>query len=407
MNQILVVDDDHVILEALNHTLSKAKYQVTATTSPIEAFNLYNADPTLVVISDIVMSEMSGKDFMLKLFETGHKPLVIILTMMNDSKTIIELFKNGAHDYIIKPFSSGELITKVDKAFELAELRIIKENIQKEREIRFEHQFNWNIFKDPNIENIKKPDTNLIDGIKTSLLQGPGVGALVPLIEMIKNSAKPEGDQFLVKKKLLTMLFDNAEFLNRVIGVISDIDQVINNELPKEEISIQDLYSTVEKSVEQISKYESVRGHSVVLTKNAHGSNARTLQVNRDYLIKAIEELLLNAFKFSEAGSKIFILFEMLKESVSISFLNYPDVKGKELGRINPEYQSIIFEPFFRISRYVYESFPTLDFGLGLCLVDRIIRNHKGKVQVSNLKNHFETSNTDLINFTIEIPLTN
>ncbi len=406
MNKILVVDDDSIILEALKSILSKAKYQVTATTNPVEAFNLYNAEPTLVVISDIVMDEMSGKDFMLKLFETGHKPLVIILTMMNDSKTIIELFKNGAHDYIIKPFSSSELITKVNKAFELAELRIINENILKEREIRFEHQFNWNIFKDTiPLKNIKKSDMSLIDGIKTSFLQGAGIGALVPVIEMIKSSAKPEGEQFLVKKKLLTMLFENAEFLNRLIGVIADIDQVINNDLPKKKISIQDLHDIIEEATSQIAKYESIRGHSVVLTKSMSGSNSRILEVNKEYLTKAIQEILFNAFKFSEEGSKVFILLEVLKDSILISVLNYPDPKGKELGQIKPEYQSIIFEPFFRISRFVYEKFPTLDFGLGLCFVDRIIRNHKGKVSVSNLKNHFERSNGDLTNFTIEIPL--
>jgi nitrogen fixation/metabolism regulation signal transduction histidine kinase len=58
----------------------------------------------------------------------------------------------------------------------------------------------------------------------------------------------------------------------------------------------------------------------------------------------------------------------------------------------------------FRISRYVYESYPTLDFGLGLCTVDRILRNHKGKVRVSNLKNHIEPNKGVLINFTLEIP---
>ena len=199
MNKILVVDDDEVILEALINTLSKAKYQVVSTTDPIQAYELYCADPTLVVISDIVMGEMSGKDFMLKLFEAGFTPLVIILTMMNDSKTIIDLFKSGAHDYIIKPFSASELVMKVNKAFELAELRIVNENIQKEREIRLEHQFNWNIFKEQAVtKELAHSDKGLIDGIKTSLLQGSGIGAIVPLIDMIKQSAKPEGDDFIV-----------------------------------------------------------------------------------------------------------------------------------------------------------------------------------------------------------------
>lgn len=405
MNKILVVDDDPVILESLKNILTKAKYHVTATGNPLEAIHLYETDPTNVVISDLLMPEMSGKDFMLKLYESGHKPLVIVLTMMNDSRTIIDLFKSGAHDYIIKPFSSNELVMKVNKAYELAELRILNENMQKEREIRFEHQFNWNIFKDTTpVKKITKSDTSLIDGIKTSFLQGSGIGALVPLIEMIKKSAKVEGEDFLVKKKLLQMLFDNAEFLNRLIQAIGDIDYVINTDLPMETISVLDLHRFVEDIVQELSKFESIRSHSIVLTKLLHDSNSKTIHINKEFLKKAIHELLFNAFKFSEEGTKIFILFEVIKDHVLISILNYPDSTQKDHEGIKPEYQSIIFEPFFRISRYVYESYPTLDFGLGLCTVDRILRNHKGKVRVSNLKNHIEPNKGVLINFTLEIP---
>ena len=406
MNKILVVDDDEVILEALINTLSKAKYQVVSTTDPMKAYELYCADPTLVVISDIVMGEMSGKDFMLKLFEAGFSPLVIILTMMNDSKTIIDLFKSGAHDYIIKPFSASELVMKVNKAFELAELRIVNENIQKEREIRLEHQFNWNIFKDQAVtKELAHSDKGLIDGIKTSLLQGSGIGALVPLIDMIKQSAKPAGDDFIVKRKLLTMLFANAEFLNRLVDTIGDIDLVNHTDLPKEKITMTDFHQLVKGVVKSVSQYEGIRNHTVVLTKNLTvADEKRVFAVNNEYIKKAIQELLINAFKFSDEGTKVFILYEFSKDKLIMSFLNTPDPNGKEKNGIQPEYHSILFEPFFRLSRYVYENFPTLDFGLGLCTVDTILRNHKGKVRVGTLKNHIEPNKGVFINFSIEIP---
>lgn len=405
MNKILVVDDDLIILDTLKEVLSAAKFNVVASANPIEALSIFRENPTLVVITDLMMNEMSGKEFMVNLFETGYKPLVIILTRMNDSKTIIDLFKSGAHDYIIKPFAIGELTTKVNKAFELAELRIVNEHIQREREIRFEHQFNWNIFsKDANKNT--KVDLHLMDGIKTSFLQGSGIGALVPVIDLIKQSAKEEGDIFHVKKKLLNMLFDNAEFLNRLIQVIADIDYVGNTDLPKGEFTISKLHHLIEDVMEEVAQYANQRGHSVVLTKNDFANVNRKILINEDYIRKAILELLYNAFKFSEEGSKVFILLEVLKDKLIISFLNSPDSNGKELNGILPEFQSLIFEPFFRISRYVHESYPTLDFGLGLCFVDRIIRNHHGKIKVGNIKNHMNP-NGILINFTLEILFTN
>lgn len=404
MNRILIVDDDIVILETLKDVLTAAKYNVIASSNPVEALKIYKENPTLVVITDLIMNEMSGRDLMIKLFETGHKPLVIILTRMNDSKTIIDLFKSGAHDYTIKPFAVSEIVAKVNKAFELAELRIVNENLKREREIRFENQFKWNIFRD-NSKNTKS-DIHLIDGIKTSFLQGSGIGALVPIIDMIKQSSKEEGEVFLVKKKLLKMLFSNAEFLNRLIEIIADIDHVSNMEIPKEKISIHILHEFIETVINDLDKYAALRNHSVVLTKNDYSNVSRSILLNKEYFRKALQELLLNAFKFSEEGSKIFILFEVIKEQLFISILNHPDSNGKELNGILPEFQALVFEPFFRISRYVHEEIPTLDFGLGLCFVDRIIRNHNGKIKVGNIKNH-TNPNGILINFTIEIPFAN
>ena len=83
-----------------------------------------------------------------------------------------------------------------------------------------------------------------------------------------------------------------------------------------------------------------------------------------------IEELLFNAFKFSEPGSKIYFVRD-IKDNFHISILN--TLKEIQKNKMEfPEYQNIIFEPFFRISRLVYDKYPTLDFGLGLCHVEKL-----------------------------------
>lgn len=128
MNKLLIVDDDAIMLEVLKGTLSK-QYDIVTTTTSKGALGLFLSDPTLVVILDLNMPEKSGKEIMLEIFAAGYKPIVIILTGETDIKTVVELFKIGVHDYIVKPFNSLELTNRVDKAFEIAELRIINENI--------------------------------------------------------------------------------------------------------------------------------------------------------------------------------------------------------------------------------------------------------------------------------------
>ncbi|MBP7284894.1 MAG: response regulator [Leptospiraceae bacterium] len=407
-NKLLIVDDDEIILEVLRTNLSQKGYQVVSTRNPIEGLKLFLQDPTLVVIFDLNMIEMSGKELMLKIFEAGHRPIVIILTAETDVNTVVELFKIGVHDYLIKPFNATELIGRVDRAFEIAELRIINENIQKEREIRIEHQLNWNLFK----ENLIKKDTDKIDSglmtnINTSLVQGAGLGTLAPLVQLIKDSSRLENNFYIVEKDLMDMLFENTQFSNKLIFMIGDIDYVINNDLPKEPITVSKIHNIIEETISENLQYEKLKNYIVRLAGNTFTSNTKKLSINIEYFKKAIQELLLNAFKFSEANSKIYILFEILKDTLEISFLNTPEKDTKEQYGIPPEYQNIIFEPFFRISKMVFENIPTLDFGLGLCYVEKIIRNHKGNIRVINLKNYLENSNRILINFSIALPFAN
>ena len=173
------------------------------------------------------------------------------------------------------------------------------------------------------------------------------------------------------------MLFENTQFSNKLIFIIGDIDYVINNDLPKEAMTISQLYTLIESIVGNTSEYQQVRKNTIRLANNTFTGNTKKIKINEEYFKKAVEELLFNALKFSESESKIYILFEIAKDAFHISILNTPERDTKVQNGIPREYQNIIFEPFFRISRLVYEKYPTLDFGLGLCYVEKIIRNHK------------------------------
>jgi signal transduction histidine kinase len=78
------------------------------------------------------------------------------------------------------------------------------------------------------------------------------------------------------------------------------------------------------------------------------------------------------------------------------------NVKG-----IPQEYENIIFEPFFRMVNNVYEKYDTIDYGLGLTIVEKIIRKHNGEVSVTNVKDNSDFSRDPVtkVSFTIKIPL--
>ncbi len=404
--KVIIVDDDPIILEVAKASLKQSKFEVFSTTNPKEAIEEYLKNPTLVFISDLNMPEISGSQIVDQLLKAGKLPTFIVLTAKSDINTAIELFQKGIHDYILKPFATNELITKVNKAFEFAEMKMINQNIEKERELRIQHQLDWNLFKEGLIKKeTDKTDSGLMTSINSSLVQGAGLGALSPLVALIKDTAILDGEYFKIEKDLIETLIETTSFSDKLIVIIGEIDYIINNELEKKAFSIKDLKNLIEDIILENKTFIENRNHQVKVSDFNIQTKIK-IMINEEYCRAMFKELLFNALKFSDANSKVYVLFETNNDSFNVSFLNTPEQNSTENQGINNEFQSLIFEPFFRISRGVHEQYETLDFGLGLTLVDKIVRNHKAKIRINNLKNFLENMNTFLISFTIEFPYT-
>lgn len=142
--KILLVDDDELLLESIKTALEKKGYEVLTAENGEIALEVYNNYPVNLVITDIRMPVMDGVELIKNLLLFENKPIIIAQSVQTDMKLIIELMQNGVYDYLLKPFNFPELVLRVDKAYETAELRILKENLEKEKEIRISHILNWN-----------------------------------------------------------------------------------------------------------------------------------------------------------------------------------------------------------------------------------------------------------------------
>ena len=404
--KILLVDDDELLLESIKTALEKKGYEVLTAENGEIALEVYNNYPVNLVITDIRMPVMDGVELIKNLLLFENKPIIIAQSVQTDMKLIIELMQNGVYDYLLKPFNFPELVLRVDKAYETAELRILKENLEKEKEIRISHILNWNEWKESIIKRDQdKIDGDLIGSIRTSFSQGIGIGNLLSVISIIEKKATEKENYYEVKKPLMKFLFENAKNAARIINVLEEIDKIQTSELELKEYSISELHKILNSVVIEMEDYKKLRNHSIVLCENKFIQFPYQIKLNSDYLQKAMREIVFNAFKFSKENTKIYIIMEVKSKSILISILNTPDIIGGVYG-ILPEYSNIIFEPFFRISKLVFESFPTLDFGLGLTMVDKIFRN--GKIRVNNLLSYLNMDDKGtpgiLVNFEIEIP---
>jgi putative two-component system response regulator len=115
MNRILVVDDDEISRDMIEHTLGKAGYAVETAADGREAFEVLRSGRCRLVISDWNMPEMSGIELCRAIREADWDGYLytILLTSHCSPEEIVEGMSAGADDFITKPFNPAELVVRV------------------------------------------------------------------------------------------------------------------------------------------------------------------------------------------------------------------------------------------------------------------------------------------------------
>jgi len=143
IQSILVADDEESIRWVLGKALSKQGYQVDLAANGSEALNLLRRNRYDLAVLDIKMPSISGLELLGRVQEEQPQVLVVIMTAESTMKNAVEAMKNGAYDYITKPFDLDALdaiILKANKATEVSDqVTLLKE------ELREHYQLDRNI----------------------------------------------------------------------------------------------------------------------------------------------------------------------------------------------------------------------------------------------------------------------
>ena len=137
---VLVVDDDHAVLETLGNLLKTSGYQVELAANGHEALARLMATDFEVVLLDIRMPDISGLDLFPQIREAHPDAAVIMFTAVDDVSTAVEAMQQGASDYITKPVRLQELLVKIEKAREKRSLAIQLKDHQRTLEERIAAQ---------------------------------------------------------------------------------------------------------------------------------------------------------------------------------------------------------------------------------------------------------------------------
>ncbi len=123
--RILIVDDEPVNLQVLENHLSLYNYTVKQALSGHQALEIVREEsPFDMIILDIMMPKMSGYEVCERLRELypAQELPVVMLTAKNRVTDLVEGFSSGANDYLTKPFSKDELLTRIKTHLELSQI---------------------------------------------------------------------------------------------------------------------------------------------------------------------------------------------------------------------------------------------------------------------------------------------
>jgi DNA-binding NtrC family response regulator len=126
MARVLVVEDNELMRDGVVAALSARGHEVVAVSGGTAAIERFLSRLPDVVVTDLQMPGLNGLDLMAELHKLDQHVPVVMMTAFGSVETAVAALRQGAFDYVTKPFTPDELAVAVERAIEHA--RIVREN---------------------------------------------------------------------------------------------------------------------------------------------------------------------------------------------------------------------------------------------------------------------------------------
>ncbi len=115
--RLLIIDDEAIVGIRLAHTFTKMGYKVTTHTDPAQALAEVERQPFDVVVTDLKMEGIDGMEILRRVKKINPSTRVIMITGYAGNDTADTAFREGAFDFITKPFSLDEIKNAILRSF--------------------------------------------------------------------------------------------------------------------------------------------------------------------------------------------------------------------------------------------------------------------------------------------------
>jgi DNA-binding NtrC family response regulator len=192
---ILVVDDEAGIREGLEALLKSEGFEVTLAESGADGLQKLEERPFDLLLLDVSLPDRNGIEMLHEIRQRDPHLSIILITAYGSIDMARAAFKNGAQDYITKPWSNDELIAQISSAIEGRRLR--EENVQLKRAFKQRYNFPNIIGKSEKMLAVFDLITQVAPSRSTVLISGES-GTGKELIAKAIHAASPRADKAFI-----------------------------------------------------------------------------------------------------------------------------------------------------------------------------------------------------------------
>ena len=167
---ILVVDDDEITCNLLEEVLSKEGYGVEKALNGDEAIEKGTKKTYEVVLTDIKMAGVDGMEVLHSYRQKSPETIMIMMTAFGSIETAIGAIKEGAYDYVSKPFKLDEIKLTIRRALE--QKRLTEENLLYRQELITKYKLENIVGRTPAMLQVYKTIARVADSRSTVFLTG-------------------------------------------------------------------------------------------------------------------------------------------------------------------------------------------------------------------------------------------
>ena len=193
--RILIVEDEETLRENIATFVAREGHSAASAASGAEAVDHLARQSFDIVVTDIKLGDLDGLELLNRVRSEAPKTVVLMMTAYGSVHSAVEAFRNGAHDYLLKPFSLQELRQKINNIAQYRKL--IRENAILREEIQCQHDdFNM-VAKSKAISDLKRLVRKVAASRSNLLITGES-GTGKELISRAIHNLSPNPDALLV-----------------------------------------------------------------------------------------------------------------------------------------------------------------------------------------------------------------